>query len=182
MSDSNRRITRDQAMADYLAMGPKRSLAKLARRYSEARAENGTLGNLSYWSRQHGWVERAREHDAQVRAETSRLSIEGQAHERWDLTSQLNAATLDLLGTIKGLTGKIKVTTLEEMATIVDMAVVLSQQALKIHQGLLPDDRRMAAMADRLRGAVGSKDEGQELLRKQMEALMKNAPKRDPVH
>ena len=42
------RIDRARARADYIALGPKRSLAKLAQRYTEARTENGTLGNLRY--------------------------------------------------------------------------------------------------------------------------------------
>ena len=81
---SNSRITADRAVADYVAMGPQRSLKKLAQHYTETRMENGTLGNLRYWSRTHGWVRAAEEHDAQVAGEVSRKAIEAQAQERWD--------------------------------------------------------------------------------------------------
>jgi hypothetical protein len=83
------RTTADRALADYLAMGRDRSLRKLAQRYTEARTEHGTLGNLRYWSRTHGWADRAREHDAQVAGEVSTMAIEAQAEETWDAAKAL---------------------------------------------------------------------------------------------
>ena len=58
------------AYAEYAAMGPSRSLAKL---YEQLRQSNGKttvpLRTLEAWSTAHNWQERVREHDAAIIAE-----------------------------------------------------------------------------------------------------------------
>ena len=58
------------AYAEYAAMGPSRSLAKL---YEQLRQSNGKttvpLRTLEGWSTAHNWQERVREHDAAIIAE-----------------------------------------------------------------------------------------------------------------
>ncbi len=78
------KIDRARARADYLAMGPRRSLKKLHQRYNEASLETPSLRTLAEWSRADEWVRAAQEHDAQVAGEVSRKMIEAEAEERWD--------------------------------------------------------------------------------------------------
>ncbi len=54
------------ALADYLALGPSRSLAKLCQKLGKS---EGYIGQLERWSSQYGWVARAKQHDAEVAQE-----------------------------------------------------------------------------------------------------------------
>ena len=84
------RIDRERARADYIALGPKRSVRKLAQRYAKAMPEiGGSLGNLKLWCKHDEWVVRAEEHDAQVAGEVSRKAIETQAEATWDAAKEL---------------------------------------------------------------------------------------------
>ena len=78
------KIDRARARADYLAMGPRRSLKKLHQRYNEASSETPSLRTLAEWSRADEWVAAAQEHDAQVAGEISRKLIEAETERRWD--------------------------------------------------------------------------------------------------
>ena len=61
-----RRIDHQQGLADYLAMGPERSLRKIRRWYCDNTARPPALVTIEKWSSRHGWVRKARDHDARV--------------------------------------------------------------------------------------------------------------------
>ncbi len=103
------RIDRERARADYVAMGPGRSLKKLAQRYAEARLENGTFNNLRYWSAKDGWVRAAQEHDAQVAGEVSRKSIEADAQKRWDAMQAMEGLWEDIAAKLKTAVAEIPI-------------------------------------------------------------------------
>jgi hypothetical protein len=85
-----------QALRDYLALGPSRSLEKISTLHRDSAGTTPvSLDTLKFWSRRHGWVGRAREHDAQVGALASAKAIEWDAN---DLAS--NAARLRRAGSL----------------------------------------------------------------------------------
>ncbi len=129
------RITRDRALADYLAMGRERSLKKLAQRYTEARTENGTVGNLRYWSRTHGWVERAREHDAQVAGEVSRKAIEDEAQERWDEVKAMRELWESAAARLKEVVAQFPIEDAADFRTFTAAMKEIAELASKAPQG-----------------------------------------------
>ncbi len=71
------RIKHQRALADYLALGPGRSIEKLHRRYIENAPKPPCLRSLKGWSTRYGWKAKAVEYDERVatqvaeRAETA---------------------------------------------------------------------------------------------------------------
>ena len=84
----DKRITRAQARADYIAMGTERSIAKLVR----ALEKDGIIlkrRTVALWCSKYGWVAAAEEHDSQVAGEVSRKAIEAEAEATWDAAKDL---------------------------------------------------------------------------------------------
>ncbi len=153
------RITRDRALADYLAMGRERSLKKLAQRYAEARTKSGTLGNLRYWSRTHGWVERAREHDAQVAGEVSRKAIEAQAEATWNASEELMDGARVASDRLKTCLPNLEVADASAAKAMADVVATLAKLATELERG-------QATTAEARQGAGNSAEIIYDLLEK----------------
>jgi hypothetical protein len=65
------------AFLEYCAMGPERSLRKLAEKQGKNRAKTGQIANqLAIWSAQHHWQERVKKYDAEQIAPLRREAAE----------------------------------------------------------------------------------------------------------
>jgi hypothetical protein len=65
----------NQALHDYLSLGERRSLRKLARHYASTMPTGAPpLITIKSWSKRYGWVEKAGQHDREV-AETLALRV-----------------------------------------------------------------------------------------------------------
>lgn len=56
-------VTHEKALEDYLAMGCKRSLTKLAKHYEAQGIKSPALSTLKYWSGQYNWQVSVRAYD-----------------------------------------------------------------------------------------------------------------------
>ena len=156
---SNSRITADRALADYVAMGPQRSLKKLAQHYTEARTENGTVGNLRYWSRTRGWVRAAQEHDAQVAGEVSRKAIEAQAEATWDEAAELMDTARVASDRLKACLPSLEVADASAAKAMADVVATLAKLATELERG-------QATTAEARQGAGNSAEIIYDLLEK----------------
>ncbi len=84
-----RKVTAEQAFADYLAMQP-RSLIKLFQRYAETVPDGPPLATLKYWSKKHEWQQKIAEHEAQVEHQLRGKAAKAQANERWNAAQDLH--------------------------------------------------------------------------------------------
>lgn len=84
------------AYAEYAAMGPTRSLAKLFEQLRQTNPKSPPIETLKAWSAAHGWQERVKDHDAAIIAdkEAQRLAAIERMNERHALlgTSQQKRA------------------------------------------------------------------------------------------
>ena len=132
------RIDRERARGDYLAMGPRRSLKKLAQRYNEGDAKGGSLSSLFLWSREDGWVERAREHDAQVAGGVSRRAIETQAEETWDAVKELMECVELAMGRLTEALPTLEVRDAAAAKALAETAAILLRLAGEIERSQAP--------------------------------------------
>lgn len=84
------RIRHHQGLADYLAMGPDRSLQKLRELYETTMVKAPALVTIELWSRKHEWVRQAGEYDAKVAAEVRERTEEAAVEEGFDRTKALS--------------------------------------------------------------------------------------------
>lgn len=83
------RVDHRHALADYLAMGLRRSLSGLHRRYSETTPNPPSIDTLKYWSRTHAWQVQATEHDAKVAAGVQEHVARAAVEDGWDRVQAL---------------------------------------------------------------------------------------------
>ena len=153
------RIDRERARADYVAMGPGRSLKKLVQRYAEARLENGTFNNLRYWSAKDGWVRAAQEHDAQVAGEVSRKAIEAQAEATWNAAAELMDGARVASDRLKACLPSLEVADASAAKAMADVVATLAKLATELERG-------QATTAEARQGAGDSAEIIYDLLEK----------------
>lgn len=89
-------VSREKALADYLAMGTSRSLAKLNQHYTDSGLKPPAMSTLKGWSSSQAWQAQAAEHDAITeRAIQERLrekEAERQAEEAFCIREGLDRA------------------------------------------------------------------------------------------
>lgn len=83
------RVKHHQGLADYLALGPDRSLQKLWELYKTTMVQAPALVTIELWSRKHEWVRQASEYDAKVAAEVLDRTEEAAVEEGFDRTKAL---------------------------------------------------------------------------------------------
>lgn len=88
--DKGMRIDHQQGLADYLAMGPERSLRKLRRRYCKTMARPPALVTIEKWSSRYEWVRKAQEHDARVGSRLVEKAEEVAVKDGWDRIQALS--------------------------------------------------------------------------------------------
>lgn len=142
------------AFARYLALGEGRTLERLR----NAMLEDGkyavpALSRFKEWSRQHGWVARGREHDAQVAAAAAARSIETEADSRVQLAGKLRRFSTEGIDKALAMLAEVKKATVGEIETLVKAAVEASRQAEVLDAGMgrpveEQDEQANAVMAD----------------------------------
>jgi len=79
-----------QALRDYLALGERRSLRKLARHYASTMPTGAPpLITIKSWSKRHAWVEKARQHDCEVAETLARRAKEAAINAEFDRVQAL---------------------------------------------------------------------------------------------
>lgn len=126
-----RRIDHRQALADYLAMGPQRSLVKL-HQYYEATANGGPcLQTLKNWSKKHGWQKAAARHDervaAQIAERAERVAVEKGFDQVAAFAEIIEHGAVALREFIKDPENLKKVTNAAEFGTVANALVRISQ-------------------------------------------------------
>lgn len=88
-----KKVTREQAFEDYVALGPGRSLSKLEARY---RNDIGVIpvssATLRRWSSKCCWQMRLAEHQAKVSKQVEDKLAKAEAAERWNASQDLRKA------------------------------------------------------------------------------------------
>jgi hypothetical protein len=93
-------MTPDQALSAYVSMDGPRSLPKLREQLTDRGLKVPSLGWFKKWSSRDEWVSRAQEHDRQVSARASEISVEAEAQERVSSATKFDqaaSAALDLV-------------------------------------------------------------------------------------
>src|SRR6516162_9037311 len=79
-----------QALRDYLALGERRSLRKLARHYASTMPAGAPpLITIKSWSKRYAWVEKARQHDCEVAETLARRAKEAAINAEFDRVQAL---------------------------------------------------------------------------------------------
>ena len=148
---SNSRITADRAKADYLAMGPQRSVAKLVKLLGE-RGEDASGKTLEMWCAKYGWVRAAEEHDAQVAGEVSRRAIEAQAEQTWDAVQELTECVELAVGRIKRALPGLPVESVADAKGLADVMLALLKAAGELQRGETTATQAQAAVDEAAEG------------------------------
>ena len=85
-----RRIDHRQALADYLALGSRRSLAKLHQHHAKTTPKAPSIDVLKYWSRKFGWRKAAAEYDDRVAARVAAKVEQAAVKRDFDLVKELD--------------------------------------------------------------------------------------------
>ena len=75
-------VSRDKALADYLALGSSRSLTKLYQSYTDTGLKSPAISTLKGWSSAFGWQQQAAEYDRQVEKATQEVLTQKQAMQQ----------------------------------------------------------------------------------------------------
>ena len=119
------RIKHDRGLADYLALGPDRSLEKLHQQFTEYAPEAPCLRSLKGWSTRYGWQAKAAQHDARVASQVAEKSEEAAVEQGVDHVKALHdVADKALRKVIDGLDAEsIKADDAYQMAALVNSAL-----------------------------------------------------------
>jgi hypothetical protein len=85
-----RKIDHRQALVDYLALGPKRSLSKLCQYYAGTVPNPTGLPTLKFWSKRDGWQKAAAEYDTRVAQKVEAKLEKSDAKEVFDLVTEID--------------------------------------------------------------------------------------------
>ena len=85
----SKRIKHRQALNDYLALGPDRSLEKLYQWYKANVPQPPCSSIIKIWSTRYGWQTRAAEHDERVAGGVSQKVEEAAVEKGWDTVTAL---------------------------------------------------------------------------------------------
>ena len=83
------RVKHDRGLADYLKMGPDRSLKRLWTRYCETMATPPALVTIESWSQRFAWVAKAKAFDERLAARLQEKAADTVLEETWDQVSAL---------------------------------------------------------------------------------------------
>ncbi len=119
------RVKHDRGLADYLALGPDRSLEKLCRQYAETMLRPPALVTLKLWSAKHSWQAKAAQHDARVAQQIAKRAEEASVERGLDHVQALTAvADKALRKVIAGLDAEeIEAGDAYQMAALVNSAL-----------------------------------------------------------
>ena len=119
------RIKHQRALADYLALGPDRSLEKLHRWYTENAPKPPCNRSLKGWSTKYDWKAKAAAHDAKVAEKLAGMAEEAAIEDGWDRVSTLTEfAKLSLDKAMEALReGSLKAETAYELQALLNGAV-----------------------------------------------------------
>ena len=125
------RIDHRQALADYLALGNKRSLAKLHQRYTETAPNPTSIDTLKYWSRKFGWRKVAAEHDDRIAGQVVDRIEETAVERQFDQAAELLDIVEGCVAALKAYAGGPenlkKITTAAEFAQVSNAVVNISK-------------------------------------------------------
>ena len=149
-------LSPDQSFAAYVSMDGQRSLTGLRQQLLDDGLVAPSLGALKKWSSRYEWVSRAQEHDQQVAARASEMSVEAEAQERASVATKLDqAASLGadiVIEALKGLQGQ--VTTIEDTNHVLGIVDRASAVAREIEAGKNPASA-FSGVADELEKSDG---------------------------
>ncbi|MCH8275768.1 MAG: hypothetical protein IH851_13380, partial [Armatimonadetes bacterium] len=102
----SKRIKHRQALNDYLALGPDRSLEKLYQWYKANVPQPPCSSIIKIWSTRYGWQARSAEHDERVAGGVSQKVEAAAVEGAWDRVKDLTAvAQKSIKKVLEGLEG-----------------------------------------------------------------------------
>jgi hypothetical protein len=151
------RPTPEEAFADYLALGPERSIAKLCELYADTCASPPALRTLKNWSAEGAWRHRVVEHAAQVGALVQSMAAESGSQAHLDMARSLHAAGNQMIAKIVAMVEGIQGGDVAQANVITDIALKLSKHALEIERGRPPSTERLREIMDSIPKPEGDK-------------------------
>ena len=119
------RVKHQQGLAQYIALGPDRSLEKLHRWCTKNAPKAPGVRTLKGWSTKYGWKAKAAAHDAKVAGRLADKVEEAAVEDGWDRVSTLtDFARLSLDKAMEALQGgSLKAETAYELQALLNSAV-----------------------------------------------------------
>ena len=119
------RIKHQQGLADFLRLGPDRSLEKLYFWYTENVPKPPAISTLKIWSTRYGWQAKAAAHDARVASRVAEKAEKAAVEETWDQVKALTVvARKTLQKVVDGLEGEsIKADDAYQLAALTNSAL-----------------------------------------------------------
>ena len=138
------RVKHEQGLADYLKMGPDRSLKKLWTRYCDTMVAPPALVTIESWSQRFAWVAKAQAFDERLAARLQEKVADASLEETWDRVKDLTALAKRLVDkAFEGLEGDtLKATTPYDVAALTNTAMGVIKAAELLAGSRALRDRR----------------------------------------
>lgn len=135
-------IGHQEALTHFLALGPNRTLAKLAKMLAEEMPGIDVppkLDCLKRWSTKHNWVEEAERHDRNLLSKAKEKLLEEQVSQRIEWSKEFAKTGAQVLERVRGEAAKIEVKTTQDLATLANVAVICAREADAL-EGVKPQE------------------------------------------
>ena len=147
-------MTPDEAFAVYASMRGPRSLTKLRQQLADEGLDPPSVAWFKKWSSRDEWVSRAQEHDQQVAARASEISVESEAQDRVCAATKFDQAAIAAVDLVIAGLKALQVTSPEDADRIMKLACMASAEAREIEKGKNPASA-ISHMADELEKSEG---------------------------